>query len=270
MKKKIISSILFLSLNCYASISLADSMADAVFSDQDTNISDNQPNNILNTQIYVQKTYYSINDVINTLSLYNAKSMVSQQGNSSNIGYKISNSSNIQNFLNEVCPKLGYTYTVNSNNIIVFKSIVPITPVQVIAPKPVPVVLATPTSAPSKVNVSSLLPLKVESKPIESKPTNSPYKPKITTETQKFNGVWVMNVDDKTIKTTFAKWAKQSGWNIVWDSNYDFPIRSGMEIEGNLDYAINEVCRASTVTGVQMLATIASKNKTIVITTPNI
>lgn len=248
----------------------ADPMADAVFSSDNDISTSTTPTNPLDTAVVIQKTYYNINDVVKTLSLYNVKSIVTENSSNTNQGYKIIANQNLKSFLDQIAPQLGYKYNYNSTtNTVVFSLINPKPVVAVVIPKPIPSpkpIASTPT--PSKISVATLLPVtqQVESKVVQ-KP-NDPYKTKYVVPKQSESGIWVLSTNDKTIKKAMERWSNQSGWTIVWDSNYDFPIKSGMEIEGSLFYAINEICRASTNTGVQLLANVATKNKTIVLSTP--
>lgn len=281
MNKKIVTALL---CGALCSPVFADNMADDVFGDDSSNLSQQQTSNDLTKPVNIQKTYYNINDVQTTLGLYNVKSNIAVLGNSGN-GFKVTTQTNIKDFLDAITPKLGYSYKY-VDGVVVFTALNPkpvvVTPIPApvkITPVIAPVQTPAPTPAPiepTNKEIKSLLPATAQSTPVVTTPIKSNVtaaqlaKPIVIVDSTK-NVIapqsWVLSPEDRTIKNTFVKWGKQSGWAIVWDSNHDYPIKTGAIYNGTIESAINEVCRGSTITGTQMNASVSSRNKTIIITT---
>ena len=55
---------------------------------------------------------------------------------------------------------------------------------------------------------------------------------------------WIIDVNDKRISVLLTRWAKQAGYQLVWDSKTDFEIRAGGNISGSFRAALNEVLKS--------------------------
>ena len=78
---------------------------------------------------------------------------------------------------------------------------------------------------------------------------------------------WQLMLKDRTIKLGLERWAHKAGWQLVWRSKYDMPIEAEVSIYGTFEYAVNEICRASSNTGKQLFIELYHKNKVMVVYT---
>ena len=260
----------------------------------------------LDAKFVSSKKMYQISDSKSIIKMFNLTLVVNGQSNidKSKEGVLIVSNGTVRDYLNILGNQFGYYWTLNGSNV-VFSPINPVisqplptqynTPTQ---PKIIPLVKVaktTPTNnllIESEVESNNVLAVKNEEniqvksnstqpqqnvtpvvavKVVESSTVvKTPTSPLISSNTiipNKNYGVWEMKISDKTVKKTFQRWAKDAGWQLIWNANIDYPISAGMSIEGDFDYAVDEVCRASQFTDNKIIGEFHPKNKVIVITT---
>ena len=253
----------------------------------------------LDAKFVSSKRMYKITDAKSVVKMFNLNLVVNGQSNidKSNGGVMIVSTGTVRDYLNILGDQFGYCWSLNGSNVI-FNPINPVMPkptplpIQKTTVAPVPVVISTPivkqseskqvesdinivvinNSTTNNVTPTPVSPLiKTNQQVVESKPiVKTPTTPLITSTNvvqNKNYGVWEMKISDKTVKKTFQRWAKDAGWQLIWNANVDYPISAGMSIEGDFDYAVNEVCRASQYTDNKIIGEFHPKNKVIVITT---
>lgn len=253
----------------------------------------------LDAKFVSSKRMYKITDAKSVVKMFNLNLVVNGQSNidKSNGGVMIVSTGTVRDYLNILGDQFGYYWSLNGSNVI-FNPINPVMPkptplpIQKTTVAPVPVVISTPivkqseskqvesdinivvinNSTTNNVTPTPVSPLiKTNQQVVESKPiVKTPTTPLITSTNvvqNKNYGVWEMKISDKTVKKTFQRWAKDAGWQLIWNANVDYPISAGMSIEGDFDYAVNEVCRASQYTDNKIIGEFHPKNKVIVITT---
>lgn len=55
---------------------------------------------------------------------------------------------------------------------------------------------------------------------------------------------WQLSVSDHTVKTALARWAKEDGWQLVWDVPIDFGVDADATIHGTFEQALQAVVDA--------------------------
>ena len=55
---------------------------------------------------------------------------------------------------------------------------------------------------------------------------------------------WRLEVSDRTVKTALSRWAKEAGWQLVWEVPVDFGIDADATITGTFDDALHAVVHA--------------------------
>jgi hypothetical protein len=55
---------------------------------------------------------------------------------------------------------------------------------------------------------------------------------------------WHLSVSDHTVKTALARWAKEDGWQLVWDVPIDFGIDADATVNGTFEQALQAVVDA--------------------------
>lgn len=58
------------------------------------------------------------------------------------------------------------------------------------------------------------------------------------------NEVWSYSASDKYISVTFARWAKQAGYQLVWKAENDFEVQSSGSLNVGFKSAVNEVLKS--------------------------
>ena len=74
----------------------------------------------------------------------------------------------------------------------------------------------------------------------------------------------------ETIRSELSKWAKDSGWSLVWQFDKDWVIPSNSEFTGSFDIAAAKVVETLASNGILIHANFFSANKTLVITGPGV
>jgi hypothetical protein len=55
---------------------------------------------------------------------------------------------------------------------------------------------------------------------------------------------WQLSVSDHTVKTALARWAKEDGWQLVWDVPIDFGVDADATLHGTFEQALQAVVDA--------------------------
>ena len=79
------------------------------------------------------------------------------------------------------------------------------------------------------------------------------------------NNNWTYSSNDKYISVTFARWAKQANYQLIWKAENDFEVQSAGNLTGGFKSAINDVL-ASFKHSEQPLMAEWYKNNVVVIT----
>lgn len=252
-----------------------------------TNLMNIQSATNLDAKFVSNKKMYQISDAKSVVKMLGLNLVVN--GQSSQVvptsGLIIVSNGTVRDYLNVLGDQFGYYWALEGSSV-VFTPINPYikpisTPVSAVKPAVVqPQVAITPAAQTQSISTSTQQTVAV--KEVESNTVSTPTAPIIKTtvatpttpiisetkvQPNKDFGVWEMKLSDKTVKKTFQRWAKEAGWQLIWNANVDFPISAEMQIEGDFDYAINEVCRASQYTNDKIIGEFHPKNKVIVITT---
>lgn len=56
--------------------------------------------------------------------------------------------------------------------------------------------------------------------------------------------VWQVRLEDATLSTTFARWAKEAGWQLLWELPVDFRVDAGTQVEGEFEHAVTTVANS--------------------------
>ncbi|MCW7760540.1 toxin co-regulated pilus biosynthesis Q family protein [Photorhabdus luminescens] len=51
----------------------------------------------------------------------------------------------------------------------------------------------------------------------------------------------------QTLRDVTQEWASRSGYQVVWDASYDFPIRASLRFNGTFIHAVSELFEAYTM-----------------------
>ena len=81
--------------------------------------------------------------------------------------------------------------------------------------------------------------------------------------------IWQLK-NGETIRSELTKWAKDSGWSLVWQLDKDWMIPANSEFTGSFDVAAAKVIETLASNGVLIHASFYTANKTLVITGPGV
>lgn len=294
------STTLLISLFLFNSVAFADDVttANSQYLANGTDLTNVTNLEVLEQPFVTRKKMYQITDATAILKTFNLNLIITGKSGikSPSEGVMIVSNGSLKDYLNLIGNKFNYSNWILQSNDIIFTPDVPY--VEPIKPQSKPVVAAvTPvaitsatvsstaaTSANKQVvnitdNVNNTSPVvkKTESSNvIDSEPKN-PTQPIISKTSTKDinsinsnNNVWEISTNDKTIKKTLQKWSNNSGWQLIWKSNVDFPITANAKITGSYQDAIIEVCRSSQLTGAKIEAVFHPKNNVVVIQTQDL
>lgn len=79
------------------------------------------------------------------------------------------------------------------------------------------------------------------------------------------NRVWTIAVSDKNLRNVFSKWCKENNWSLIWNAKYNYLVDANWEINGNFEYAVNQVLKASNSGDKNLFAKMYVDNKVLVI-----
>lgn len=52
---------------------------------------------------------------------------------------------------------------------------------------------------------------------------------------------WLVKLEDGTLSKTFARWARDAGWQLLWEMPVDFRIDANTRVEGEFEQAVTAV-----------------------------
>ncbi|MBU3640978.1 toxin co-regulated pilus biosynthesis Q family protein [Polynucleobacter sp. Fuers-14] len=81
--------------------------------------------------------------------------------------------------------------------------------------------------------------------------------------------IWYLK-EGETIRAELVRWAKESGWSLVWHLDKDWMVPANSEFVGNFDIAAAKVIETLSSNGVLIHASFYTANKTLVITGPGV
>jgi hypothetical protein len=56
--------------------------------------------------------------------------------------------------------------------------------------------------------------------------------------------IWEMRVSDGSVRTALQRWAREAGWQFIWDVPTDFTVDADATIHGTFEEALREVAEA--------------------------
>ena len=74
---------------------------------------------------------------------------------------------------------------------------------------------------------------------------------------------WRLDLADRTVKTALGRWAKEAGWQLVWEVPVDFGIDADATITGTFDEALHAVVRALDKSDTPIQAILYKGNKVL-------
>lgn len=74
---------------------------------------------------------------------------------------------------------------------------------------------------------------------------------------------WRLEVADRTVKTALSRWAKEAGWQLVWEVPVDFAIDADATITGTFEDALHSVVRALDKSDTPIQAILYKGNKVL-------
>ena len=121
--------------------------------------------------------------------------------------------------------------------------------VQVAAVAPQPIAIA---AAPMQKNSTDVVPVVLAALP-GSVPIAAPAPPPI----------WRMDVADKSIRSVLERWAKQAGWQLVWEVPVDFGVDASATLHGTFEEALQSVIDALAGSSTPIQAVLYRGNKVL-------
>ena len=74
---------------------------------------------------------------------------------------------------------------------------------------------------------------------------------------------WRLELSDHTVKTALTRWAKEAGWQLVWDAPVDFGIDASATVTGSFEDALQSVVQALQKTETPIQAILYRGNKVL-------
>ena len=107
---------------------------------------------------------------------------------------------------------------------------------------PLPVAPAVPAGVPMAVKpVPAPVPPVVEVTPVVPSPAAGQEAMSAPQVAGNRSGVWVVSVQDKTLYRTLLRWASQAQYQLLWQTDRDFPIETEVVFDGDFRRAVSEV-----------------------------
>lgn len=57
-------------------------------------------------------------------------------------------------------------------------------------------------------------------------------------------GVWELREEDETVSAAFNRWAQTAGWQLVWDTDVDYPIAAAAALNLSFEEAVEAVAKS--------------------------
>lgn len=172
-------------------------------------------NNEFNQQYMVNRQFASIDAVVVKLQSLGLDAYVSKSNEHELSNQLINVDGTVKDFINLAAKKFNYGVEISRNKV----NFIALYPAK-------PVINKIESSVSDIVDVATS---KTETKPL---PKTQPIIA---------NNHWDYSSNDKYISTTFARWAKQANYQLIWKAENDFEVQSSGSITGGFKTAINDV-----------------------------
>lgn len=223
------------------SLLIANSFADQFEFEQPSTVAQTNNNNAsnnsgVNALLMINRQFTSINAVVVKLQSLGFDAYVSKSNASELSNQVIAVDGTIKDFINQSAKKFNYGVDITQNKI-TFTALSPAKPVESAITADL---LDTTKSATTIIPMSKAMPTIVKNN-------------------------WSYSSNDKYISVTFARWAKQANYQLIWKAENDFEVQSSGNLTGGFKTAINDVL-ASFKHSEQPLMAEWYKNNVVVIT----
>lgn len=74
---------------------------------------------------------------------------------------------------------------------------------------------------------------------------------------------WHLSLSDHTVKTVLTRWAKEDGWQLVWDVPIDFGVDADATVTGTFEQALEAVVEALKKSDTPIQAVLYRGNKVL-------
>ncbi len=81
-------------------------------------------------------------------------------------------------------------------------------------------------------------------------------------------GAWRAD-KDRALRTVLAEWAERAGWQVVWNSGYEYKLEAGASFGGDFIQAAGDLLRSMQAARPAVTGTFFRGNRTLVITNDN-
>ncbi len=161
----------------------------------------------ITAQITINRQFVNIGAVVSKLNSLGVNASINKSNQSEISNQQISVNTTVTDFINQAASKFNYAAKISGNSVI-FTALNP-----------------------------------AQSKPIVVR--------NITETVQKNNPnnsvdviIWKYDPSDKYISYTLNKWAKQAGYQLIWQTQDDFEVQSTGSLTGGFKTAVNEVLKS--------------------------
>lgn len=134
-----------------------------------------------------------------------------------------------------------------------------------VAAKPAIVPVSQTLASPAIASASKSIAAPAHAEPPAAVPTSA-----VSTQAGSFvvpedeaSRTWRLEVSDRTVKTALSRWAKEAGWQLVWEVPVDFGIDADATITGTFDDALHAVVRALDKSDTPIQAILYKGNKVL-------
>lgn len=76
-----------------------------------------------------------------------------------------------------------------------------------------------------------------------SQATDAPMQPRALQQEQRANMVW-QAFAGQSLRDTVAAWSTKAGYELVWDADFDFPVRAGVRLDGDFIQVVTNLFNA--------------------------
>lgn len=163
----------------------------------------------INAPIMINRQFTSMQAVLGKLQGLGINATIATANEKEIVNQTINMDATVKDFIYAAGQKFGYSVTSISNNAVVFTGLSPAKP----KPTPTPLVVAQPQTTTS------------------------------TTSVQVVNN-WTYSPSDKYLSITLGKWAKQAGYQLIWQADNDYEVQSSGTLSVGFKSAVNEVLKS--------------------------
>jgi len=76
-------------------------------------------------------------------------------------------------------------------------------------------------------------------------------------------GMWSVELTDRTLFNTISRWSREAQWQLVWEADRDFPIEAQVLFQGSFQSAISLVMKSLSDTDYPLQAVVNSDARII-------